>query len=71
MTLIIGIFQFHCKSEQKQVKWNEIKQNMCKYDSTCSYLQSSKLFKWLLRCISWQGLPQNWMITVPDEKSSS
>ena len=44
---------------------------MYKYDSTCTYLQSSKLFKWLLKCISWQGLPQKWMITVPDEKSSS
>ena len=28
-----SIFQFHCKSERKQVKSNEIKQYMCKSDS--------------------------------------
>ena len=45
MTFIIGIFQFHCKSEHKQVKRNEIKQDMRKSDSTFPYLQQCTLFK--------------------------
>ena len=52
MTFIIGIFQFHCKSEHKQVKWNEIEQGMCKSDSTFPYLQRGTLLKRLLECIS-------------------
>ena len=43
-------FQFHCKSEHKQV--------------TSKYLQSSTLFKWLLKTISWLRLLQKWMVTV-------
>ena len=43
--IIIGIFQFHCKSEHKQVKWHQIKWDMCKSDSVFPYLQSSTLFK--------------------------
>ena len=34
--LIIEIFQFHCKSKQKQTKWNKIKQDLCK--SCCTFL---------------------------------
>ena len=56
MTFIIDIFQFHCKSEQKQVKWNEIKRDMCKSDSIFPYLQRGTLLKWLLRSISWWDL---------------
>ena len=48
MALIIGIFQFHCKSEHKQVKWNEIKQGMSKSDSIFPYLECGALFKWNL-----------------------
>ena len=48
MTFIIGIIQFHCKNEPKQLKWNEIKEDMCKSDSTFPYLQNSTLFKALL-----------------------
>ena len=33
MTFIIHIFQFHGKSEHKQVKLNGIKRDMCKFDS--------------------------------------
>ena len=32
MTFIIGIFQVHWKIEQKQVKCNKIKGEMCKFD---------------------------------------
>ena len=69
MTFIIWHYnwQFHCKSEHKQVKWDEIKQNMCKFDSIFRCLQLSTLFKF----ISWQGLSQKWMITAPKEKSPS
>ena len=38
---IIGIFQFHCKSEHKQVKWNKMKEDMFKTDSIFPCLQSS------------------------------
>ena len=48
MTFIIGIFQFHSKSEHIQVKGNEIKEDMCKSDSAFPYLQSSTLFKALI-----------------------
>ena len=58
MTFIIGIFQFHCKSEHKQVKWNEIEQGMCKSDSTFPYLQRGTLLKRLLEFISRQSLSQ-------------
>ena len=44
MAFIIGIFQFHCKNECKQVKGNEIKGDMCKSDSTFPYLQRATLF---------------------------
>ena len=33
MAFIIGIFQFNCESEHKQVKWNDIKRNMYKSGS--------------------------------------
>ena len=33
MTFIISIFQHDCKCEPKEVKWNNIKQYMCKSDS--------------------------------------
>ena len=45
MTFTIGIFQFHCKSDYKQVKLNKIKQNVWKSDSTFPYLQSSLPFE--------------------------
>ena len=45
MIFTIGIFQFYGKSEHKQVKRNKIKQDMCKSDSSLSYLQGSTLFK--------------------------
>ena len=45
MTLIVDIFQFHCKSKHKQVKRNEIKREMYKSDNTFPYLQSSTPFK--------------------------
>ena len=43
MTIIIGIFQFHCKSEHKQAKWNKIEQDICKSDSISPYLQGSEI----------------------------
>ena len=43
------IFQFYCKCEHKQIKWNEIKQDMCKCDSIFPYLQRHTLFKWLMK----------------------
>ena len=42
-------FQFHCKSDHKQVTWNKIKRAMCEYDSIFFCLQSSILFKRLLK----------------------
>ena len=68
MIFTIGIFQFYGKSEHKQVKRNKIKQDMCKSDSSFSYLQGSTLFKWLLVFISWQGLSQKWLKNVPEKK---
>ena len=53
MTFVIGSFQFYSKSEHKQIKWYKIKREMCKSDSIFAYLQSSTLFKWLLKYISW------------------
>ena len=47
MTFIIDIFQFRCKSEQKQVIQNKIKQDMCKSDSIFLNLQSIKVFELL------------------------
>ena len=49
MVFIIGIFQFHFKSEQRQVKWNKIKQ-----DFSClhfSLFTSIKVFQLLLKFI--------------------
>ena len=37
---------------------------MCKSDSIFPCLQSSALFTWLLKFISWWVLSQKWMITV-------
>ena len=71
MTFIIAIFQFHCKSEHKRVKWNKTKGHMCKSDSIFPYLQRSTLFEWHLKFIPWQSLSQKWMITVPEEKFPS
>ena len=48
MTFIIGILTFHGKSEHKQVKWNEIKRDICKCDSIFLYLQRGTLIKLLL-----------------------
>ena len=45
MSITFGTFQFHCKSEYKQIKRNKIMQDMCKFDSIFPYLQSSALFK--------------------------
>ena len=45
MTFIIDTFQFHCRSEHKQVQRNKMIQYMYKYDSIFPYLQSSTLFK--------------------------
>ena len=59
------------KGVQKQVKWNETEQYMCKSDSIFPYLQRVTLFKWLLKFLSWQGLSEKWMMTVPKEKSPS
>ena len=56
ITFIIDIFQFHCKIEHNQVKWNKITWDLCKSDSIFFYLQSSKLLKWLLKFISCFGL---------------
>ena len=54
MTFLIGIFHFHCRSEHKQVKWNKIKQDICKSDILFPNLQSIIVFEWLLRFISWK-----------------
>ena len=43
MTFIISIFQFHHRSEDKELKGNKIKQDMCKSDSIFPYVQSSTL----------------------------
>ena len=71
MAFIIDILTFHGKSEHKQVKWNEIKRDICKCDSIFLYLQRGTLFKLLLKFISWQSLYEKWVITVPKEKCSS
>ena len=52
MTFISGIFQFYCKSEHKQAKWNKTKWEMCKSDKIFPYLQSITAFEWLLKFIS-------------------
>ena len=52
MAFIISIFQFHCKSGYKQVKGNKIKRGICKSDNISPYLESGKLFKWILNFIS-------------------
>ena len=51
MVFIISIFQFHCKSEHKQGKWNKIKRDMCKSDSIFPYLQIITLFEWHVKFI--------------------
>ena len=71
MTFIIGTFQSHCKIEYNQVRWNKITQDMSESDSIFSYSQSSTLFKWLLKFISWSGLSKKCVITVPKEKCTS
>ena len=50
--ILIGIFQFDCKREHKQVKWNKIKRHMSKSEIIFHYLQSNGLFQWLLKFIS-------------------
>ena len=52
MIFTIGIFQFHCKSEQKEVKLNKIKRNMYKSDSIFPHLQSITVFNDNLNFIS-------------------
>ena len=68
ITFIIDTFQFHCKLERKQVKWNKITRDMWKSDGSFSYFQSNALFKWLLEFISSERLSKKLMITVPDQK---
>ena len=41
----IAIFQFHSKSEHKQVKSNKIKQDTCKSNSIFPCLQSFTIFQ--------------------------
>ena len=65
MTFIIGTYQSHRKSEHNQVKWNKKTRDMSKSDSIFPYLQSSTLFKWLLKFI------KKWVITVLEEKCTS
>ena len=43
MTFIIDIFQLYCKSDHKQVKWNEMKQDMSKSNSIFSYLNRGSI----------------------------
>ena len=45
MAFTIGIFQFHFKSERKQVKSNKIKRDMWKSGSIFPYLQSVTQFE--------------------------
>ena len=49
MTFIIDIFQFHCRREHTQVKWNKDKRDMWKSDVIFVYLQSSTLFILILK----------------------
>ena len=44
---------------------------MCKSDRTFPNFQSGTVFEWPFKFISWHGLSQKWIITVPEEKSSS
>ena len=44
MTFVIAIFQFHCKSEHKQVKGNKIKREIFKSGFIFPYLQSITVF---------------------------
>ena len=53
MTFIIGTFQSPCKSEHDRVNWNKITRDMYKSDSIFPYLQGSRLFKLLLKFVSW------------------
>ena len=53
VNFILVIFQFQCKSEDKQLKWNKMKWDMDKSDSNFLYLQISALFKWLLKFTPW------------------
>ena len=71
MTFTVDIFHFNCKSKSKQIKWIKIKVDMCKSDRMFLYLQSSILFKWTLKFISWESLSQKWMIAVSKETCSS
>ena len=45
MTIIIGTFQSHYKSEHNQVKWNKITRDMCKSDSI--FLCKRKYTTWV------------------------
>ena len=70
MTFIIGTFQIHSKNERKQVKRS--KDHMGDVQTVSFfYLQSGTLFKWLFKFISWYGLSQKRMITVPGKKCPS
>ena len=44
---------------------------MCKSDSIFPYLESTTLFKWLLKFISWSGSCQKLMVAVPKGKCPS
>ena len=49
MNFLTGIFQFNCKNEPKQVKWNKIKRNMRNLDAYfLIYKYCNFLFQWLL-----------------------
>ena len=41
---IVSIFQFHCKSKQKQVKSKQTSLGICKPDKNFTYLQSVTVF---------------------------
>ena len=47
----VSIFQFHCNSEHKQVKFNKIKRGMYKSDIIFPNLQGITVFGWLLKFI--------------------
>ena len=46
-------FSISLQKWAQTIKWNKIKRGICKSDSIFPYLQSSALFKWLLKLISW------------------
>ena len=55
-------------------KWAQtkikIKWDICKSVNIFPDLQNNMLFKWLFKFVSWQGLSQEWMITVPKKNDN-